>query len=87
MVDHGTLLGFIGRWGLFDAYEITAEILTVLVKNVGPAVTRIGVEKYLGKSIKEMKGQIQKQIGKKTGEAVEGLSEKAGEELKKLLGK
>jgi hypothetical protein len=67
--------------------EIAAEILSVLVKNAGVAAAQTGVEKYLGKSIDEMKGELQKQLGKEAGEAVEGLSEKAGEEVKKLLGK
>ena len=67
--------------------EIAATILAAIVKNVGPAVAKVGVDKYLGKSVDEMKAQVQKQIEEKAGKAVEGLSEKAGDTFKKLLGK
>jgi hypothetical protein len=67
--------------------EIAARILSALVKNVGPAVAQVGVEQYLGKSVEEMKGQMQKQIDEKAGEAVEGLSQEAGKALNKFLGK
>jgi hypothetical protein len=66
--------------------EIAARILSELVKKVGPAVAQVGVEKYLGKSVEEMKGQIQKQIDEKAGETVEGLSGEAGNAVKKFLG-
>jgi len=66
--------------------EIAAQILSVLVKNVGPAVQKVGVEQYLGKSIEEMKGQVQKHMDEKAGEVVKDLSEKAGGAVKKFLG-
>jgi hypothetical protein len=66
--------------------EIAAQLLSVLVKNVGPAVKQVGVDQYLGKSIEEMKGQVQKQIDEKAGEAVKDLSETAGGAVKKFLG-
>jgi hypothetical protein len=65
----------LGRGGA-PPEEIAAEILSVLVKDAGLAAARAGVEKYLGKSLEEMKGQVQKQIGKE-----------AGKEVKKFLGK
>jgi len=67
--------------------EIAAQILKVLVKNVGPAVKKVGVDQYLGKSIEEMKVQVQKQIDEKAGDVVKDLSEKAGGAINKLLGK
>jgi hypothetical protein len=67
--------------------EIAAQILSVILKNVGPAVQKAGVEQYLGKSVEEMKGQLQKQMDEKTGEVVKDLSEKAGGAINKLLGK
>lgn len=67
--------------------EIASKILSVLIKNVGPAVAQVGVEKYLGKSVEEMKGRIQKKIDEKATETVEGLSKEAGEAVKKFLGK
>lgn len=66
--------------------EIASQMLEVLVKNVGPAVKKVGVEQYLGKSIEEMKGKVQKQIDEKAGEVVNDLSEKAGGAVKKFLG-
>jgi hypothetical protein len=67
--------------------ELAAELLSVLLKNVGPAVKQVGVQQYLGKSVEEMKGQLQKQMNEKAGTAVKELSEKAGEAVNKLLGK
>ncbi|MEW6599442.1 MAG: hypothetical protein AB1499_00585 [Nitrospirota bacterium] len=67
--------------------DIASDIILELVKEAGLAVAQAGVEKYLGKGIDEMKGQLQKQIGSEAGEAVEGLAEQAGEEMKKLLGR
>jgi hypothetical protein len=67
--------------------EIAATVLAALVRNVGPAVAKVGVDKYLGKSLDEMKSQLQEELNKKAGKAVEGLSEKAGEAVKKFLGK
>jgi hypothetical protein len=66
--------------------EIAAKILSALVKNVGPVVAQVGVEQYLGKSVEEMKGQIQKQIDEKAGEAAKGLSQEAENAVKKFLG-
>jgi len=67
--------------------EIAADILSAIVKNVGPAVQKVGVDQYLGKSVEEMKAQAEKQIGEKAGEVVKDLSEKAGGAINKLLGK
>ncbi len=67
--------------------EIAARILSVLVQNVGPAVAQSGVERYLGKDLDEMKGQIRQQMEEKAGKAAEGATQKAGETLKKFLGK
>jgi hypothetical protein len=67
--------------------EIASDILSVILKNVGPAVQKVGVEQYLGKNVEEMKGQLQKQMDEKAGEAVKGMSEKAGEAINKFLGK
>lgn len=66
--------------------EIATQILSVIMKNIGPAVQKAGVEQYLGKSVEEMKDEVRKRIDEKAGEAVEDMTEKAGEAVKKFLG-
>jgi hypothetical protein len=63
--------------------EIAEEIVAVLVKRVGTAVAKIGVEKYLGKSADQLKQDLKDEAGKRMER---GLGERLGGGLRDRLG-
>jgi hypothetical protein len=79
--------------------EIAQEILTTLTKNATEAVSKLGLEKYLGKSLEELQQQAQQELEKKAREKVDKELDKAigdvnkeelekqKDSLKKLFGK
>lgn len=64
--------------------EIAEEIVAVLVKRVGTAVAQIGVEKYLGKSVDQLKQDLKGEAGKRIDEE---LGDRLGGGLRDRLGK
>jgi len=63
--------------------EIAEEIVAVLVKRVGTAVAQIGVEKYLGKSVDQLKQDLKDEAGKRVER---GLGDRLGGGLRDRLG-
>lgn len=63
--------------------EIAEKILSALVKQVGPAVTKLGVDKYLGRSLEEVQSQTRQKVEKKLQDK---LGKDGAESLKNLLG-
>lgn len=64
--------------------EIAEEIVAVLVKRVGTAVAQIGVEKYLGKSVDQLKQDVKDEAGKRIDKE---LGDRLGGGLRDRLGK
>lgn len=64
--------------------EIAEEIVAVLAKRVATAVAQIGVEKYLGKSVDQLKQDLKDEAGKRIER---GLGERLGGGLREKLGK
>ena len=79
--------------------EIAQEILSTLTKNATEAVSKLGLEEYLGKSLEELQQQAQQELEKKArekvdkelGKAIDDVNkeelEKQKDSLKKLFGK
>lgn len=67
------------------ASEVAEQVLSALIKHVGPVVASLGVEKYLGKSLDEVKALGEGLTG--DGLKQEGAIEEGAEKLKGLLGK
>jgi hypothetical protein len=74
--------------------EIAEQVLAVLVSKVGPAVAGLGIDKYIGKGIDEIKKvqeevekKVRGEVDKKLGESLDDTTKSAGEAVKKLFGK
>jgi hypothetical protein len=66
--------------------EVATRITTALLERVGPAVTNLGLDKYLGKGLEEVTGAVGGVIDKKAGESLGDAAKKGTEKLKNLLG-
>jgi len=64
------------------AAEVAAQVSDKMLANVQSAVTKIGVNQYLGKSADDIKAQMQQKLGGSTG----GSKDAVGGALKGLLG-
>lgn len=62
--------------------ELAQEIAAVLARRVGEAATRMGIERYAGKSMEELRKQLEERTG---GALREKLDDAAGGKLKDLL--
>lgn len=61
------------------ADELAEKIVAVLVKKIGAAVTKIDVEKYLGKSVGQLKQDVTGELGKvekELGKQLDGLRDR-----------
>ncbi len=79
------------KQGGATAAEVAEQVLGVLIAKVGPAVAQLGVDKYLGKTVDQVKEELSKKVGQDLGGAVGGSVEEATkgaeERVKKLFGK
>ena len=59
--------------------EIAREVVDILLQRVGTAVVKLGVERYLAKSVEELKRQAQESIEQELGDRLgKGLQEGLG---------
>lgn len=66
-------LSDVGGKGGASPGEVGAQILSALAKEAGYAASRVGVEKYLDRSIEQFRDELQEEITKGAGEAVKKL--------------
>jgi len=69
------------------ALEVAQLLSNAILKNVQGAVMGAGVDQYLGKSVDELKQNLQKGAMEKLGGAVGGSGDQIGGTIKGLLGK
>jgi len=67
--------------------RIAEDVLQVLVERSIRAAASMGVERYLGKSLEEMRNEIEKQSGEKIQEMIGESVESAEGKVRDLLGK
>lgn len=65
--------------------QVAAKITSALLKGVGPAVADLGLNKYLGKSLDQVKA-LERGLKEETGKSLGEAAEKGKEKLKGLLG-
>jgi hypothetical protein len=78
-------LSNLGGKGGSSPGEVGAQILSALTKEAGSAASRVGIEKYLGKSAEQVRDELQKGMTKGS-EALKETAKGAGEAVKKLFG-
>jgi hypothetical protein len=79
-------LSNLGGKGGSSPGEVGAQILSALTKEAGSAASRVGVEKYLGKSVEQVRDELQKGMTK-GADTLKDTAKGAGEAVKKLFGK
>jgi len=71
--------------------EVSEQVINALMEKSRSAVTSLGVDKYLGKNLDEVKQQLGSKIGDtlkdSTGGDVDGAVKKGGDAIKGLFGK
>ena len=67
--------------------EVARQVIDAIIARVGPAVTNLGLDKYVGKSLDEAKALLNEKVGEQLGESLGGKAKEGSEGLKKLLGK
>jgi hypothetical protein len=67
--------------------EVARQVIDAIIARVGPAVTNLGLDKYVGKSLDEAKALLNERVGEQLGESLGGKAKEGSEGLKKLLGK
>jgi hypothetical protein len=68
------------------AGQVAEQVTSALLARVGPAVASLGLDRYLGKSLDEIKG-LGGSLTQGAGEWLGGAAEQGKEKLKGLLGK
>jgi hypothetical protein len=66
--------------------EVATRVTRALLERVGPAVSRLGLDKYLGKGLEEVTGAVGGVIEKTTGDSLGDAAKKGTDKLKNLLG-
>ena len=66
--------------------QIARQVTTALLDRVGPEVAKLGLDKYLGKSLEEVTGTLDSVIDGKAEQSLDDAAKKGTGKLKKLLG-
>lgn len=77
----------IGREKGVSPGEVAEQVMTALVKTVGPAVAKLNIEQYLGKGFEEVGKKAQEEVERKINESLDSVTQGSGDSVKKLLGK
>jgi hypothetical protein len=67
--------------------EVARQVLDAIIARVGPAVTNLGLDKYVGKGLEEAKALIDEKVNQQLGESLGEKTKEGTEGLKKLFGK
>jgi hypothetical protein len=67
--------------------EIASQITSAIIAETGPAIAKLGLDKYVGKSLEEAKSLLNEKVGAQVGGAIEEKTKEGAESLKNLFGK
>ncbi|TNF98766.1 MAG: hypothetical protein EP297_07240 [Gammaproteobacteria bacterium] len=67
--------------------EVAKQIVDAIIAKVGPEIAKLGLEKYIGKSLDEAKAMMSKKVSEQVGGSLGGKVEEGVGGLKKLIGK
>lgn len=67
--------------------EVAEQLVNAIIAKVGPEIAKLGLEKYLGKSLDEAKALATKKVEEKVSESLGGKIQDGADSLKGLFGK
>jgi uncharacterized protein involved in outer membrane biogenesis len=69
------------------ASQVAEQVVSALLARVGPAVGGLGLDRYLGKSVDQLKDDLGAGVKEKAADSLGGAAGESKEKLKGLLGK
>jgi hypothetical protein len=80
------LTGIGEKSGGVTGAEVAEQVIKAIIAKVGPEIAKLGVEKYVGKSLDEAKALATKKLEEKVGESLGDKVKEGASGLKGLIG-